>query len=118
CNRTRGGSSWPARRVQSGHEFSVGGAGGGQVVVAFVELLLKVEVVLFELADALVECVDVDGGTEPGLAPGMFAERLGKPFLQLVDAGVEAGGSFVGGQQVRPQRCMCDRVIVVHIRDW
>ena len=73
-----------------------------EVVVAFVELLLKVEVVLFELADALVECVDVDGGTEPGLAPGMFAERLGKPFLQLVDAGVEAGGSFVGGQQVRP----------------
>ena len=57
CNRSRGGSSWPARRVQSGHEFSVGGAGGGQVFVAFVELLLKVEVVLFELADALVERV-------------------------------------------------------------
>jgi serine/threonine protein kinase len=35
-----------------------------------------------------------------------------------VDAGVEAGGSFVGGQQVRPQRRMCDRVIAVHIGDW
>ena len=118
CNRL---SRWfivAGSACESGHEFSVGGAGGGQVVVAFVELLLKVEVVLFELADALVEGVDVDGGAEPGLAPGMFAKRFGKPFLQLVDAGVEAGGSFVGGQQVRPQRRICDRVIAVHIGDW
>jgi hypothetical protein len=57
--------------------------------------LLKVEVVLFELADALVERVDVDGAAEPGLTPGMFAERLGEPFLQLVVAGVEAGDACV-----------------------
>ena len=62
--------------VESGHEFAVGGAGCGEVFVAFVELLLQVEVVLFELVDALVECVDVGRGAEPGLAPGLFAERL------------------------------------------
>ena len=32
---------------ESGHEFAVGGAGGGQVFLAFVELLLTVEVVLW-----------------------------------------------------------------------
>ena len=32
---------------ESGHEFAVGGAGGGQVFLAFVELLLMVEVVLW-----------------------------------------------------------------------
>src|SRR5258708_1511796 len=101
-------SSQPGWCVESGHEFSVGGSGSGQVFLAFVELLLKVEVVLFELADALVEGVDVGGGTEPGLAPGLFAERFGKPLLQLVDAGVEAGGSFVGSQQIRLQRGSCD----------
>jgi hypothetical protein len=40
-------------------------AGGGEVFFAFVELLLKVDVVLFELADALVKGVDVGGGAEP-----------------------------------------------------
>lgn len=35
------------------------------VVVAFVELSLNVEVALSELANALVEGVDVDGSAEP-----------------------------------------------------
>jgi hypothetical protein len=93
-------SSQPGWCVESGHEFTVGGAGGGEVFIAFVELLLKVEVVLFELADALVEGVDIGGGAEPGLAPGLFTERLGEPLLELADAGVEPGGAFVGGEQV------------------
>ena len=42
------GSAW---RVESGHEFAVGGAGCGEVFLAFVELLSKVSVVLLELAD-------------------------------------------------------------------
>ncbi|HUE32515.1 MAG TPA: hypothetical protein VMQ38_06395 [Mycobacterium sp.] len=57
--------------------------GGGEVLAAFVELLSKVEVVLFELADALVEGDDVGGGAEPGHAPGLFTERLREPFFQL-----------------------------------
>ena len=97
CKWTRNASSSPGWCVEPGHEFSVGGAGGGEVFVAFVELLSKVEVVLFELADSLVECVDVGGGAEPGLAPGVFAECLGESLLELADAGVETGGAFVGG---------------------
>ena len=71
--------------------------------------MLKVEVALFELADALVEGVGVGGGTESGgFAPRVFAERFGKSLLQLMDAGVEPGGSFVGGEQIRLQRRSCD----------
>lgn len=95
CKPTRGWSPWPVRCVESGHEFSIGGSGGSQVVAAFVELLLKVEVVLLELADALVESVDVDGGTEPGLAPGVFAERLGKPLLRRLDAGMTKAATAI-----------------------
>jgi hypothetical protein len=89
-------SAWLGWRVESGHEF----AGGGAVFVAFVELLSKVEVVLFELADSLVECINVGGGAKPPLAPGVCAERLGEPLLESADAGIEPGGSFVGGEQV------------------
>src|SRR6478672_11396692 len=111
-------SSQPGWCVESGHEFSVGGAGGGEVFVAFVELLLKVEVVLFELAESLVERVDVGGGAEPGLAPGLFTERFRQPLLQLVDARAEPGGSLVGGQQIRLQGSSCDRRAGVLIGDW
>jgi hypothetical protein len=93
-------SAWPGWCVESGHEFAVGGAGGGEVFVPFVELLSKVEVVLFELADSLMEGIDIGGGAEPGLAPGLFAERLGEPLLELADACLEPGGAFVGGEQI------------------
>ena len=111
-------SSRPGWCVESGHEFAVGGAGCGEVFVAFVELVLKVEVVLFELADALVEGVDVGGGTESGFAPRVFAERFGQPLLQLLDAGAEPGGSFVGGEQIRLQRGSCDCGADVVTGDW
>src|SRR5271157_730833 len=97
CNRCGASrlavSAGPAWRVESGHEFAVGGAGGGEVFIAFVELLSKVEVVLFELADALMEGIDICGDAEPGLAPGLFTERFGQPLLQLLDAGAEPGCS-------------------------
>jgi hypothetical protein len=53
--------------VELGHELAVGGAGGGEVVVAFVELLAQVDGLLLEVGDGLVERVDVGGGAEPGL---------------------------------------------------
>lgn len=52
-------------RVEAGHEFAVGGAGGGQVLVAFVELQPQVDGLLFQLGDALVERVDVGWVAEP-----------------------------------------------------
>lgn len=93
-------SSQPGWCVESGHEFAVGRPGCGEVFLAFVELLLKVEVVLLELADALVEGVDIGAGAEPGLAPRLFTERFGKPLLQLLDARAEPGGAFVGSEQI------------------
>ena len=111
-------SSQPAWCVESGHEFAVGGAGCGEVFVAFVELVLKVEVVLLELADALVEGVDIGGGSEPRLAPGLFTERFREPLLQLLDAGPEPSGAFVGGQQVGLQRGSGDLGAGVLVGDW
>ncbi|WP_433711047.1 hypothetical protein ACQP2U_33005 [Nocardia sp. CA-084685] len=64
---------------------------------------------LFELVDALVEGVDVGGCAEPRFAPGLFAEGFGQAFLEVLDSGVEPGGSFVGGEQVRLQRGAGDR---------
>ena len=111
-------SSQPGWCVESGHEFAVGGAGGGEVFLAFVELLLKAEVVLFELADALVEGVDVGGGAEPGLVPGLFTERFGQPLLQLLDARAEPGDSLLCSQQIRLQRGACDPGADVLSGDW
>ena len=56
------------------------------------------------MGDPLVECVDVDRGSEPGLAPGLFAEGLGQSFFQVLDSGVEPDGAFVGGEEVGLQR--------------
>jgi hypothetical protein len=60
--------------VEPGHEFSVGGAGGGEVLVAFFELKVGVNDLLFERCDALLKLVDVGGGAESGCAPCLFAE--------------------------------------------
>jgi hypothetical protein len=60
---------------------------------------------LFEMGDPLMERVDVDRGTKPGLAPGLFAECLGQSLFQVLDPGVEPDGAFVGGEQVDLQRC-------------
>ena len=102
CKWTRNASSSPGWCVEPGHEFSVGGAGGGEVFVAFVELLSKVEVVLFELADALVECVDVGGGAESGLAPGVFAECFGESLSRVGGCGRRDGRRVRGRLAGRP----------------
>jgi hypothetical protein len=57
--------------VGAEHEFAVGGAGGGQVVAAFVQLQAEVDDLPFEVDDALLERVDVIGRAEPRLAPGV-----------------------------------------------
>ena len=38
------------------------------------------------------------------MPPGLLAERLGEVFFELPDAGVEAGGALVRGEQVSLQR--------------
>jgi len=79
-------SSVVMRNVDAGHEVAVGGAGGGEVFVAFLELQAQVGHLLFEVGDFLVEGVDVGGSAESGLSPGLFAEGFGEAFLQLLDS--------------------------------
>ena len=83
----RGVSSVACRGVELGHELAVGGAGGGEVLVAFFELQAQVDGLLFEVGDLLAEGIDVSGRAEPGFAPGLLAERLGQAFFELPDAG-------------------------------
>ena len=90
--------------VDAGHQLAVGGAGGGELAVAFAELDAQVGSLLLELGDLAVERVDVCGRAEAGLLPGLLAEDLGQALLKLPDAGVEAGGAFVRGEEVSLQR--------------
>ena len=65
------------RDVDTGHEFAVGGARGGEVFIAFVEFEAQVDDLLFEVSDLLVEGVDVGGGAQARFAPCLLAERFG-----------------------------------------
>jgi hypothetical protein len=63
--------------VELGHELAVGGPCRGEVFVVFGELELEIGGLLLEVGDLLVEGVDVGWRAQPGLAPGLVAERLG-----------------------------------------
>ena len=69
-----GSPAW--RGVELGHEFAVGGAGGGELLVAFLELEPQVCGLLLELRGLLAEGIGVGGCAEPGFAPGLLAEGL------------------------------------------
>jgi hypothetical protein len=90
--------------VELGHELSAGGTGSREVFVAFLELELQVEDLLFQVSDLLAEGVDVGGGAEPGLAPCLVAESFGQAFFQVLDAAAEPDGAFVCCEEVSLQR--------------
>ena len=90
-------------RVEPGREFAVGGAGGSEFAVAFVQLELQVGDVLVQIGDLVVERVDADRGAEPGFAPGLVAGRFGQAGFELLDAGGEPESALVGGEQVSLQ---------------
>ena len=86
--------------VELSHELAVGCPCCGELVAAFFELEPEVSDLLLEVGDLLAEGVDVGGRAEPGFPPGLLAEGFGEAFLELLDAGVEPGRAFVGGEQV------------------
>ncbi len=104
CKDVPGVSSGPGGVVELGHELAAGGAGSGEVLVALLELHAQVDDLLLQMRDLLVEGVDVGWGAESGFAPGLVAERPGEAFFQVLDAGAEPAGAFVGGEQVGLQR--------------
>jgi hypothetical protein len=89
-----------ASGVEAGDEFAVGGARGGEVLVSLVEFEFQVDDLLFEVGDAVRELVDVGRRGEPGLVPGLLAERGGQASFELLVAGGEADGALVRGEQV------------------
>src|SRR5271169_6547950 len=95
--------------VELGHEFAVGGTGGGEFFAAFFELQPQIDDLLFQVVDLLVEGVDVGGGAEPGLAPCLGPECLRQASFQVLEPGVEPDGAFVSGEQVCLQRGSGDR---------
>src|SRR5664280_3191944 len=96
-------SAW-CRGVELGDEFAVCGAGGSQILVAFLELQAQFDGLLFEVADLLVEGVDVGRDAEARFVPGLFTECFGQAGFQLPDPAGEPDGSFAGGEQVDLQR--------------
>ena len=100
CKLPRGVSWGVSGGVELGHEFAVGGAGGEEFLVAFLELQAQVDDVLFEMGDLLFQLVDVVGCAEPGLAPGLFSEEFGQAGLELLDLCCHAGAALLRGEQV------------------
>ena len=100
CKDLPGVSSGPDGVVELGHELAVGRAGGGEVLVALFELEPQVDDLLLELAVLLGEVAGIGGGAEPGLVPGLLAERFGQAVFELPDAAGEPERALVGGCQV------------------
>ena len=78
--------------VEPCHQVAVGGAGGGEFVVAVLEVLASVEELLFEFGDAFAEGADFVGSGEAGVVEDLFAEDFGQPLGEL---GVLVAESFV-----------------------
>ncbi|MEV5543709.1 hypothetical protein AB0L13_43560 [Saccharopolyspora shandongensis] len=73
--------------VQLVDEVTVGSSGCVKFLIAFSKLIREVNDLLFELGDAAFEVVDVVGGAESALAPGLIAEEFGELVLQQSDSG-------------------------------
>jgi hypothetical protein len=109
CKRACGCSPVGVGGVDGGHEFAVGGAGGGKVLVAFLELETLVDDVLFKGDDPLFELLDVVGCAESGLAPGLLTAQVGQARLEVLGACGHAGVALLGSQEVGLQRGPADR---------
>jgi hypothetical protein len=70
--------------VDSGHEFAVGGAGGGEVLVALLELQAQVDDLLLEVGDLLGEGVGIDGRAQRSCGwPGYRSSASCRPSRTL-----------------------------------
>ena len=70
--------------VEPCHQVAVGGAGGGEFVVAVLKLVATVEELLFEFGDPLTESADFVGSGEAGVVEDLFAEDFDSRSLSLV----------------------------------
>ena len=76
--------------VEPCHQVAVGGAGGGEFVVAVLEVLALVEELLFELGNAFPESADFVGSGEAGVV-----EDLARPVaFRCVSRRFQRGAQF------------------------
>jgi hypothetical protein len=73
----------PRSIVEGGHQVAVSGAGGGEVVVAVLEVLASVEEFLFEFDNPRTESADFVGSGEAGVVEDLFAEDFGQSLAEL-----------------------------------
>lgn len=83
-----------------GHELAVAGAGGVEVLGAFVEFGGELDDALLKGGDAVLELLDVVVGAEPGLGPDLFAEQLGELAFELADPSILTRSAALGVGQV------------------
>ncbi|MEU2589017.1 hypothetical protein ABZ612_40760 [Streptomyces avermitilis] len=84
--------------VELGHQLTVCGAGGFDVLVPFSEFAAKVENLLFQVGGAACERLDVGRGAEAGGFPSCLSQGLGQaPF----EPGDVRGQLPVAGREVR-----------------
>jgi hypothetical protein len=94
--------------VERGDQVAVGGAGGGEFVVAVLEVLAAVEELLFEFGDAFAEGAGFVGAGEPGVVEDLFAEDFGQPLGELGVLVAEAFVVFTEVGEVGQQRSSAD----------
>lgn len=84
--------------VELGHQLTVCGAGGFDVLVPFSEFAAKVENLLFQVGGAACERLDVGRGAEAGGFPSCLSQGLGQaPF----EPGDVRGQLPITGREVR-----------------
>lgn len=77
--------------------MAVGETGGGELIGAFVAVDPNVGDFGFEGCDPPVEPVDVVGGAQAGLPPGLLAEDFGQSAFKLLHPSGEPGGAVLRG---------------------
>ncbi|MEQ4611460.1 hypothetical protein ABMX48_36620 [Streptomyces cavourensis] len=82
--------------------------GGGEVIVAVLELEFQVDDLLFEGGDPGFELFGVVGTADAGLAPDLVTEDFAEALFEPADLGGEAGTAGVGGSEVGLERCAGD----------
>ncbi|MDX2677835.1 hypothetical protein [Streptomyces soliscabiei] len=96
--------------VEGAGQLAVGFSGGCQLGLSLFQGRRKVDVVLFQAGDLVLEFVDVGGGTQARLAPDLLSPCLGQALLQLLDARDQAGVAGLGVGEVCLERGAADGV--------
>ena len=92
------------RCVETDHHLSIRQPGGGELIIAFIELDLHVGELSFERGDPLLKLVDVVGGPKSRIAPRLLTQQFGETAFEVLDSAGKAGSPVLDCKQVGLQR--------------